>query len=77
MDAPTCPHHKLVADVAVVAGDRVLIVRYKDVSRYDGQKGWFLPDDHLGHGEHPDRAAERILREQVEITSTGSRLRHH
>ena len=56
---------KLVADVAVVADDRVLLVRYQDVSRYDGQRGWFLPDDYLAEGEHPDAAAGRILREQA------------
>jgi ADP-ribose pyrophosphatase YjhB (NUDIX family) len=56
---------KLVADVAVVADRRVLLVRYEDVSRYDGQRGWFLPDDYLTDGEHPDAAARRILREQA------------
>lgn len=56
---------KLVADVAVVADGRVLLVRYEDVSRYDGQRGWFLPDDFLAEGEHPDAAARRILREQA------------
>jgi ADP-ribose pyrophosphatase YjhB (NUDIX family) len=56
---------KLVADVAVVADSRVLLVRYEDVSRYDGQRGWFLPDDSLAVGEHPDAAARRILREQA------------
>jgi ADP-ribose pyrophosphatase YjhB (NUDIX family) len=56
---------KLVADVAVVAHGLVLLVRYEDVSRYDGQRGWFLPDDYLGNGEHPDATARRILREQA------------
>ena len=27
---------KLVADVAVVAGDHVLLIRYRDTSRYHG-----------------------------------------
>ncbi len=72
-----CSVHSLIVDVALLAGDQILLVKYKDINRYDHQPGWFLPDDHLGHGEHPDRAAERILREQVEITSTGLRLRHH
>lgn len=39
--------HKLIADVAVLAGERVLLVKYRDVSAYDGQGGWFLPDDAL------------------------------
>jgi ADP-ribose pyrophosphatase YjhB (NUDIX family) len=56
---------KLVADIAVVADRRVLLVRYEDVSRYDGQRGWFLPDDYLAHGEHPDAAARRVPLEQA------------
>lgn len=56
---------KLVADVTVVSEGRVLLVRYEDVSRYDGQHGWFLPDDYLADGEHPDAAARRILGEQA------------
>ncbi|HEU0303642.1 MAG TPA: NUDIX domain-containing protein [Gaiellaceae bacterium] len=60
-----CTVHKLVADVAVFAGDQVLLVRYQDTSDYDGQRGWFLPDDYLQHLEHPEAAAARILREQA------------
>jgi ADP-ribose pyrophosphatase YjhB (NUDIX family) len=56
---------KLVADVALTAADRVAFVRYADTSKYDGERGWFLPDDYLAHGEHPDDAARRIAREQV------------
>ena len=54
-----------MGDIAVVADRRVLLVRYEDVSHYDGQRGWFLPDDYLADGEHPDAAARRILREQA------------
>jgi ADP-ribose pyrophosphatase YjhB (NUDIX family) len=60
-----CSVHKLVADVAVFAGNQVLLVRYRDTSAYDGQRGWFLPDDYLEHLEHPDAAAARILSEQA------------
>jgi ADP-ribose pyrophosphatase YjhB (NUDIX family) len=60
-----CAVHRLVADVAVLHEDRVLMVRYRDTARYDGQKGWFLPDDFLLHLEHPGEAAGRILREQA------------
>ena len=60
-----CSIHKLVADVMVLAQGRVLMVRYRDVSKYDGQRGWFLPDDNLAMGEHPGEAAKRILREQA------------
>jgi ADP-ribose pyrophosphatase YjhB (NUDIX family) len=70
-----CHAHRLVADVAPLSGRRVLLVRYRDVSRYDGQRGWFLPDDLLNHGEHPDDAARRILAEQVGIDSA-VRLAH-
>jgi ADP-ribose pyrophosphatase YjhB (NUDIX family) len=58
---------KLVADVAVVAGDHVLLVRYRDTSKYDGEAGWFLPDDNLQRLEHPDDAARRIVDEQVGV----------
>lgn len=63
--ATDCTVHKLVADLAVFAEDRVLLVRYKDAGRYDGQRGWFLPDDYLRHEEHPDEAAKRIAKEQT------------
>ena len=69
-----CSVHKLVADVALLADDRVLLVRYADVSRYDGQRGWFLPDDYLAHLEHPDDAARRILREQAQVDAPELRL---
>jgi ADP-ribose pyrophosphatase YjhB (NUDIX family) len=64
VDVASC---KLVADVAVVAGDHVLLVRYRDTARYDGEAGWFLPDDYLARLEHPDETARRILREQAGI----------
>ena len=59
--------HKLIADVAVLAGDRVLLVKYRDVSAYDGQRGWFLPDAPLVRPEHPDDGAVRILHDQLGI----------
>src|SRR5439155_603670 len=52
-----CTVHKLVADVAVLADRQVLLVRYQDTRNYDGQRGWFLPDDYLMFVEHPDGAA--------------------
>jgi len=52
-----CTVHKLVADVAVLADRQVLLVRYQDTRNYDGQRGWFLPDDYLMFVEHPDEAA--------------------
>lgn len=65
MEIKDCGVHRLVADVCVLAGERVLLVRYKDVRRYDNQRGWFLPDDYLAHLEHPEDAAMRILQEQA------------
>ena len=44
---------KVVADVAVRARDSVLLVRYEDVSKYDGERGWFLPDDYLATSNIP------------------------
>lgn len=65
--SPECRAHRLIADVTLVAGGEVLLVRYRDVRRYDGQHGWFLPDDALQALEHPDEGARRILRDQVGI----------
>ncbi len=63
-----CGMHTLVADVALLTGGKVLLTRYKDVNKYDHQLGWFLPDDALNHFEHPESAAKRILKEQVNAT---------
>jgi ADP-ribose pyrophosphatase YjhB (NUDIX family) len=69
-----CAVHKLVADVTLLAEGQVLFVRYRDTAKYDGQTGWFLPDDFLAHLEHPDTAAERIVREQSGIEAPDLRL---
>jgi ADP-ribose pyrophosphatase YjhB (NUDIX family) len=71
-----CRIHKLVADVAVLSDGSVLLVKYRDTGRYDGQKGWFLPDDFLEHEEHPDEAAKRILRDQVGLADVSAALHH-
>jgi len=63
-----CRAHSLIADVAVLSGGRVLLVKYTDVNKYDHQAGWFLPDDGLRHLEHPEAGARRILREQLGLT---------
>jgi ADP-ribose pyrophosphatase YjhB (NUDIX family) len=67
---------RLVADVALIAAGRVVLVRYRDVSRYDGQRGWFLPDDLLEQGEDPVEAARRILRDQIGLDAQAPRLSH-
>jgi ADP-ribose pyrophosphatase YjhB (NUDIX family) len=69
-----CSIHKLVADVTPLAGGSVLMVRYRDTRRYDGERGWFLPDDLLEHGEHPDAGAVRILSEQLGWSDLEPRL---
>lgn len=63
-----CKVHKLVADVTLLTKGRVLLVTYKETSKYDYQSGWFLPDDYLQHVEHPEKAAKRILKEQLDLT---------
>jgi ADP-ribose pyrophosphatase YjhB (NUDIX family) len=68
--------HSLIADVAVFSGDRVLLVRYSDMEKYDNEMGWFLPDDVLRHLEHPTRAAARIAREQLGLELDDVRLDH-
>ena len=59
MNDKDCKIHKLVADVLVLAEGKTLLVRYNDLRKYDGQKGWFLPDDYLAFSEHPSDAARR------------------
>lgn len=74
MEKKGCQVHKLVADVCLVAERKVLLVRYRDTSGYDGQQGWFLPDDYLRHAEPPEEAARRILRDQAGIEVPELRL---
>jgi ADP-ribose pyrophosphatase YjhB (NUDIX family) len=73
-DERVCSIHKLIADVCLQAEGRVLLVRYNNVEKYDWQKGWFLPDDHLNLAEHPLEAAKRILKEQVGLEPTSLEL---
>jgi len=76
MDSQACTVHRLISDVCLVAEGQVLLVRYHDVSKYDGQTGWFLPDDYLTHLEHPDEAAVRIVRQQVGVVAPPVALSH-
>jgi ADP-ribose pyrophosphatase YjhB (NUDIX family) len=71
-----CAVHKLVADVAIFSEGRVLFVKYRDVARYDGQPGWFLPDDFLRHQEHPEEASKRIAKEQAGLSLGAVQLAH-
>lgn len=65
---------KHVTDVAVFSGNKTLLVKYKDGNKYDHQQGWFIPDDLMKFGEHPEDAANRILKEQLGIQNSESRL---
>lgn len=76
MKETDCSIHKLVADVAVIAEGRVLLVKYRELDKYDHQKGWFIPDDLLRHVEHPDRGARRVLHEQVGLVPEDLKLNH-
>jgi ADP-ribose pyrophosphatase YjhB (NUDIX family) len=71
-----CRAHTLVADVALFADGQVLLVRYRDLAKYDNESGWFLPDDELKYLEHPERAGARILKEQLGLSSVKPRLDH-
>ena len=73
---PECQAHTLIADVALFAEGLVLLVRYRDVAKYDNESGWFLPDDELKYLEHPERAATRILKEQLGLAGLKPRLDH-
>lgn len=65
---------KLICDVALFAGDKTLLVKYSDTNKYDLQKGWFIPDDALQHGEHPEEAAMRVLNEQLGLSDITPKL---
>lgn len=56
---------KVIADVTVFHEGKILMVKYSDKNKYDHHSGWFLPDDLVSHGEHPEDAASRILNEQL------------
>jgi len=71
-----CREHKIISDVAIFVDDRVLLVRYQDTKKYDGEAGWFLPDDFVRRGEHPAEAGLRILEEQIGIKADHVALSH-
>jgi ADP-ribose pyrophosphatase YjhB (NUDIX family) len=64
---PTCDTHKLIVDTLVIAEGKVLLVKYKDTKPYEGQTGWFIPDDYMKEPDHPDTTASRVLYEQAGI----------
>jgi ADP-ribose pyrophosphatase YjhB (NUDIX family) len=60
--------------VAVLHHSSALLVKYGDASKFDSQLGWFLPNDELRQGEHPDEGAKRILREQLGLENATFKL---
>jgi len=66
----------LIADVLLIAEDKVLMVKYKDKNKYDHQSGWFLPDDLIKEFNHPDDEAIRILNEQLGLSNINPKLDH-
>jgi ADP-ribose pyrophosphatase YjhB (NUDIX family) len=62
MSAP-CAWHTLISDIVVLEDSAVLLVQ--DAA---GGSGWRLPGGALRHGEHPEAAARRLLREQVGVS---------
>ena len=76
MERQSCRVHKLVADVCLIRDGEVMLVRYLNTSGYDGEPGWFLPDDFLRYGEHPKDAAVRILKDQAGLGDVEPRLNH-
>jgi len=67
---------KIIADVTLLQEGKVLMVKYSDKNKYDHQSGWFLPDDLVSHGEHPEDAASRILNEQLGIIDSAPVFDH-
>jgi len=74
MQNPNLHNCKLVVDIAVFSSGKVLLVKYADENKYDHQKGWFLPDDLMKAGEHPEDAALRILKQQLGIENVNVEL---
>ena len=65
---------KLIVDVVVVAGGRVLMV--EPAGGQDGETGWLLPDDLMHELEHPDHAAHRILADGLGLDGVDVEMSH-
>jgi len=68
--------YSLIADVALIHDRKVLLVKYKDPEEFDGQTGWFLPDASIEYLEHPEKAAARLLKEQLGLQAAPIVLDH-
>ncbi len=72
-----CRVHTLVASAALFADGRVALVKFRNPEQWDGESGWFLPNDGLAFLEHPQAGAKRVLSEQLGIESaTPLKLAH-
>jgi ADP-ribose pyrophosphatase YjhB (NUDIX family) len=73
----SCGIHTLIASAALFVEDKVALVKYRDPEQWDGEQGWFLPNDGLNFLEHPQAGATRILRNQLGFgTSKRPKLAH-
>ncbi|HYB09986.1 MAG TPA: NUDIX domain-containing protein [Alphaproteobacteria bacterium] len=57
---------KPIVDVTILHGERLLMVQFSTPP--DRQAGWFLPNDVIREREHPDKAAARVLHEQIGLS---------
>ncbi|MDZ4803963.1 MAG: NUDIX domain-containing protein [Candidatus Eisenbacteria bacterium] len=67
---------QLLADTCLVAGDRILLIRFDTKTIPDREPGWYLPVDELSDFEPPDQAAIRSLFEQTGVETSGPFLSH-
>lgn len=68
--------YSLIADVALFSESGVLLVKYADSAAFDGQTGWFIPDSSIKYLEHPDKAAHRLLKDQLALEGVEPQLDH-
>lgn len=74
--APEDKGFTLIADVALFAAGEVLLVKYSEPENFDEQTGWFLPDASIKYLEHPDKAAQSLLNEQLGLAKIEPKLDH-
>lgn len=67
---------QLLADTCLVAGDRILLLRFDAKTVPDREPGWYLPVGELSDKEPPDQAAIRSLFEQTGVEASGPFLSH-
>lgn len=68
--------HQRLAAYALVTDEagRVLLTRHPDERGHRGR--WLLPGGGVEHGEHPEHAVVREIREETGLPATVSGLRH-